>query len=138
PGSNINPQLQKLLATLDKLDKSILAAATPKEQSRLNGERADLLEKIIKVGENKEDRNIWVRQYADTVSAAWQSGALTDGNQRLDRLQAQLSKLSDGTDLVAFVKLKQMTAAYNLSAMAPDADTEKLSAKGREDAGQVT
>jgi thiol-disulfide isomerase/thioredoxin len=133
PGSNINPELQKLLATLDKLDKSILSAATPKEQTRLNGERADLLEQIIKVVESNDDRNIWVRQYADTVSAAWQAGALTDGNQRLARLQTQLAKLPEATDLIAFVKLKQMTAEYNLSAMAPDADTEKLSAKWLED-----
>jgi thiol-disulfide isomerase/thioredoxin len=133
PGSNINPELQKLLGTLDKLDKSILAAASPREQSRLNGERADLLEQIIKVVENKEDRNIWVRQYAETVSAAWQAGAMTDGKQRLERLQTQLSKLPDATDLIAFAKLKQMTSDYNLSAMKPDADSEKLSAKWLED-----
>jgi thiol-disulfide isomerase/thioredoxin len=136
PGSSINPELQKLLTTLDKLDKSILSAATPKEQSRLNGERADLLEKIIKVVESKEDRSIWVRQYAETVSAAMQAGAFPDGNQRLDRLQIQLAKLPDATDLVAFVKLKQMTASYNLSAMKPDADSEKLSAKWLEDLEQ--
>lgn len=133
PGSTINPELQKLLGTLDKLDKSILAAATPREQSRLNGERADLLEQIIKVVEDKEDRDVWVRQYAETVSAAWQAGTFTDGNQRLERLQTQLSKLPEAADLVAFVKLKQMTSAYNLSAMKPDADSEKLSAKWLED-----
>ncbi len=136
PGSNINPELQKLLATLDRLDKSIVSAATPKEQARLNGERADLLEQIIKVVENKEDRSIWVRQYAETVSAAMQAGAFPDGDRRLDRLQTQLAKLPDATDLVAFVKLKQMTAAYNMSAMKPDADSEKLSTKWLEDLEQ--
>jgi thiol-disulfide isomerase/thioredoxin len=136
PGSNINPELQKLLSTLDKLDKSIVTATNAKEQSRLNGERADLLEQIIKVVESKDDRNIWVRQYAETVSAAMQSGAFPDGSQRLDGLKSQLAKLPDATDLIAFVKLKQMTAAYNLSAMAPEADSEKVSAKWLEDLQQ--
>lgn len=133
PGSTINPEMQKLIVTLEKLDKSIATAASAREQSRLNGERADLLERIIKLADKAEDRNLWIRQYAETISAAVQSGTFAEGPQRLAGLLAQVSKLPDSADLVAYIKFRQMSAAYNLSLQDKDADFEKINAKWMED-----
>ncbi|MCI0358672.1 MAG: TlpA family protein disulfide reductase [Planctomycetaceae bacterium] len=133
PGSNVNPALQKLLGTLEKLDKSIAAATSRTEQARLNAERADLLEQVIKAVETAEDRNLWVRQYAETISAAVQSGVFLDGAKRLASLVTQVSKLPEANELVPYVKFRQMSAAYNLSLQDKDADFEKLNKQWLED-----
>jgi thiol-disulfide isomerase/thioredoxin len=132
-GSNINPELQKLIGTLEKLDKSIATATSRTEQARLNGERADLLEQIIKLAGSGEDRTLWIRQYAETISAAVQSGVYPDGAKRLEGLLAQVSRLPDSADLVAYIKFRQMTAAYNLSLQDKDADFEKINKQWLDD-----
>ena len=133
PGSAINPEMQKLIGTLEKLDKSIAAAPTPREQSRLNDQRADLFEQIIKLAESAEDRNLWIRQAAETISSAVQAGTYPDGIKRLSSLTAQVSRLPNSADLVAHIKFRQMLAAYNLSLQAADADFEKINAKWMKD-----
>ena len=136
PGSTINPEMQKLIGTLEKLDKSIAAATSKSEQTRLNDDRADLLEKIIKLAESPEDRNLWVRQYAETVSAAVQTGAFPQGPQRLEDLKEQVAKWPGSADLVAFVTFRKMSANYNLSLQDKDADFEKINTKWLEDLEQ--
>jgi thiol-disulfide isomerase/thioredoxin len=125
--------MQKLIGTLETLDKSIAAATSRTEQTRLNGERADLLERIVKLAESAEDRNLWIRQYAETISAAVQSGVFPEGPKRLETLYAQVSKLPDSADLAAYIKFRRMSAAYNLSLQDKDADFEKINAKWMED-----
>jgi thiol-disulfide isomerase/thioredoxin len=129
PGSTINPEMQKLIGTLEKLDKSIASATTKTEQTRLNGERADLLQRIVKLAESAEDRNLWIRQYAETISAAAQSGVFPEGPQRLQALYEQVSKLPDSADLAAYIKFRRMSADYNLSLQDKDADFEKINTK---------
>jgi thiol-disulfide isomerase/thioredoxin len=133
PGSSINPEMQKLIGTLEKLDKSIAGATSRSEQTRLNGERADLLERIVKLAETAEDRNLWIRQYAETISAAVQSGVFPEGPQRLESLYTMVSKLPDSADLAAYIKFRRMSAAYNLSLQDKDADFEQINAKWLED-----
>ncbi len=129
PGSNINPEMQKLIGTLEKLDKSIASATSKTEQTRLNGERADLLEQIVKLAESAEDRNLWIRQYAETISAAVQAGVFPEGPKRLQGLYEQVSKLPDSADLAAYIKFRRMSADYNLSLQDKDADFEKINSK---------
>jgi thiol-disulfide isomerase/thioredoxin len=133
PASSINPEMQKLIVTLEKLDKSIAAATSSGEQSRLNNERADLLERIIKLAETPEDRNLWIRQTAETISTAVQAGTYPDGIKRLASLATQVAKLPGSADLVAHIKFRQMLATYNVSLQATDADFEKINAKYMKD-----
>jgi len=133
PGSNINPELQKLIGTLERLDKSIATATSRTEQARLNAERADLLEQVIKVADKAEDRNLWIRQYAETISAAVQSGVFPEGAKRLDSLRTQVSKLPEAIELIPYIKFRQMTAAYNLSLQDKEADFEKINKQWLED-----
>lgn len=128
PMGGVSAEMQKFIAELEKIDKSLAAARTPTEQSRLNAARADLLERLVKQASTPEDRNIWIRQYAETVSAAVQSGAFPDGAGRLEALLAQVKKMPDSADLAAYVKFRQMTAAYNVSLQAKDVDYEKVNA----------
>src|SRR5262249_8983828 len=92
-----NPELQKLLEELGKIDKTPpTPQATPGPQPAIvqyNLQRADLLEKIIGKVDAKE-RETWIRQVADSLSTAAQSSPATDKTayERLLRLEEQIVK----------------------------------------------
>ena len=54
---------------------------------------------------------MWVRGFADTVSAAVQTGTYPDGLERLQAMFEQLNK-ADDKELAAYVRFRQMTAEY--------------------------
>lgn len=124
PGA-VSAELRKLVEDLEKLDGRLVAATTAAQQSRLNAERADLLEKIIAAAAG-DDRAIWIRQYAETVSAAVQSGSFPKGIERLQSLLADVSRQPGGAELAPFIKFRILTADYNQKLMQPNADFEKI------------
>ena len=123
---NVSPELQKLVNDLEKLDQELPAAKTTAEQARLNTKRADLLDKIIDKAPPGDDRNLWIRQYTETVSAAVQSGAFPDGVARLTALLDKVTATSGAADLIPYVKFRVMTAEYNRDLAAKDSDFEKV------------
>jgi TolA-binding protein len=126
PASSVSAEMQKLIVDLEKLDKQIATAKSATEQTRLHATRSDLAEQIIQATTTADDRAIWVRQYAETLSAAVQSGAYPEGAKRLQRLLTAVKKLTDAADLVPYVQFRQMEADYNLSTQDKTADFEKL------------
>ena len=121
--------VQKLLVDLEKLDQEAAKATTLEEQGRYTDRRADLLEQIAATARNAEDRGMWLRQLADMISAAVQSGTCPDGANRLRALFEKLQKSDADRTLAAYVKFRQMTAAYVLSMQAPKADYAKIQAE---------
>ncbi len=63
------------------------------------------------------------------ISAAVQSGTYPDGAERLKALFEKLQKSDQDKDLAAYVKFRQLTAAYVLSMQAPKADYAKIQAE---------
>ena len=122
-------QIQKLLGDLEKLDVAAAGATTPQKQAALNARRADLLEEIARQAASPQDRDLWLRQLADTVSAAVQSGTYPDGAKRLERLFQKLQKGEADKDAVAYVRFRQLTAEYGSSLQgAKDVDIPKIQA----------
>ena len=117
---------QKLLNELSSLDNEAAKATTPEEQAQYTGRRADLLMQIAASAKNAEDRAMWLRQLADMISAAVQSGTCPDGADRLKSLFEKLQKNHADKNLAAYVKFRQLTAAYVLSMQAPKADFSKI------------
>ena len=122
----VSEESRKLFDELNSLDKSIAAATDPKELSRLQGKRADLLEKLIQSADGAEDRINWVRQYAETVGAAVTTGAFPEGVKRLEALAASAGKLPGGKELVPIVKLRLLQAIKDRDSQAEDADYAKV------------
>jgi thiol-disulfide isomerase/thioredoxin len=125
PAGTINADLQKLITTLERLDKGIVAAKTDTERTRLNGERAELLEQIVKTSAPTE-RELWIRQAAETLSAAVQSGSFPAGVDRLESLQKLVAGLPDAAELAPYIQFRRMSADYNLKLQSKDADFEKI------------
>lgn len=122
--AGVTPEMKKLVEDLEQLDKK-LVAAKPTEQTRLNALRADLLDKIVAAAPS-DDREIWIRQYAETVSAAIQSGSFPDGIRRLESLLTSVSQKAGSEELVPYIKFRVLTAEYNRDISAKDADYEKV------------
>ncbi len=123
-----NEKTQKLLDELQKLEDAINKAETHDAQARLNDERADYLEQVIReIGD--KDRPQWIRQMADTVSAAVQSGTYPKGTERLKRLVRAIDKNPADGDLAAYVEFRRLTAEYVLALQGPSPEFAKVQAE---------
>jgi len=119
-----NQKMQELLAQLEELDKS--PGASPADATKSHAKRADLIEQLASEAGVEADREQWIRQLADTVSAAAQSGEYAEGVERLKKLYDKIEKEKPGTDLAAYVKFRYLTAEYALNVQSPNADFAKI------------
>jgi thiol-disulfide isomerase/thioredoxin len=113
-GRGISPEVQKQIAELTRIDKALESATSPAQAARLNSERCDVLDQLVRLTTG-QDRHLWVRQYAESVSAAIQSGTFPSGLKRLGQLLETVKQDPKLKDLVPFVEFRQMSAEYNLS-----------------------
>ena len=111
---------------MEALDKAAAAATTAEQQAQYTNRRADLLEKIAQQTRNPQDRAMWLRQLADMIAAAVQTGGYADGPKRLEALFERLQKDEADKDLAAHVQFLKLTAEYTLAMQAPKADFAKI------------
>ena len=137
-GTGSDEQGQKLLAELEQLDRELTQATTPQQKAECHARRADLLQKIAQQARSPQDRAMWLRQLADMVSAAVQSGEFAEGVKRLEALFKELEKNKADKNLAAYFKFRQLTAEYGLSLQAPNADFAKIQTQWLKDLEQYT
>lgn len=109
----IDQKTQELLQKLEKLDEQATRATNDKDQAAIVAERCDVLEKIAAAAATPEDRAQWLRNLAETIGAAVQSGTMPDGIERLKSLQEKLAGEKGSEDLAAYVQFRYLTALYN-------------------------
>jgi tetratricopeptide (TPR) repeat protein len=117
---------QKLMADLEKLDKTASAAATPEEQAKFTSRRAELLEQIAAAAPNAEERAMWMRQLIDMIDAAGQMGAYPEAVDRLKTLFEKLKANETDKDLAAYVKFRLLMADYWRKMQDPKANSAKI------------
>ena len=112
-GSDAAPteKLQEMLVNLEKIDES-LNSATQAEKPALNKRRAGLLLAIANSVADTSERNQWLKQLADSVSAATQEGSYPGGVAYLRDLEKQLAESEDAADLQAYFEYHRMCAEY--------------------------
>jgi len=86
PGKVAVSGSSEVIGELDKLDKAAAQATTPEARAEFNARRADMLEKIITQARSSEERDMWTKQLADSISATIQSGNFPEGTKRLQAL----------------------------------------------------
>lgn len=128
----LSQAMQQLVRSLEEVDKA-LAAAPPTDVAKLNERRAEILEGLTNQATTVQERETWIRQYADTVGAAAQSGGFTDGVQRLQSLGEKLNQQDPGSDLAAYVYYRYLSADYGHRVQQPDADYAKIQEKWQAD-----
>lgn len=125
----LNPEVQDLISQMEEIDKDLQTASTPQALAPLHARRADVLEKLAEAASEPGDRATWIRQLADTVSAAAQSGEYPEGVQRLAALCDELKEQQAGAELLAYVKYRYLSADYTRNMQQPDADFAKIQQK---------
>ncbi|HET6883741.1 MAG TPA: redoxin family protein [Pirellulales bacterium] len=129
PGGGIDQKMQELLQKLEKLDEEASRASRPDDQAANVAARCDLLEKIAEAASAPEDRAQWLRNLAETISAAVQSATMSDGIERLKSLQTRLAGEQGSEDLAAYVQFRYLTAQYNYDLQQEGADFTKVQKK---------
>ena len=87
----ISKEMQTLLKQLEEIDKKMPGEnATPAQLLEYNRRRANVIERIIPIVKGDQSRRDWIRQYADGLAAAVQTGSYPDGLKQLTRLQDQV------------------------------------------------
>ena len=127
PMQGVSEAAQKMLGELERIDKELAQAATPARIAELNDLRAAVLLRLVGAASTADDRSQWVRQFADTVSAAVQSGEFPAGMARLESVVA--ASADYGAADRAYVKFRLLTAGYSKALSVPEADFDKVQEK---------
>ncbi|MBD3675095.1 MAG: redoxin domain-containing protein [Planctomycetaceae bacterium] len=81
-----------------------------------NKKRADILQKLVSISETPEERELWLKQLVDGITAAVQVGAYKEGVQRLKSFEDSLKSRSPESDLVPYVTYRRLTSEYSTRA----------------------
>ncbi len=119
-------RIQKLWADLEAIDKEAEAAKTPEAFAQASDRRVTLFEQLIDGAQAGEDRAQWVRQLADSLSVAVQSGNYPAGAERLKSLHEKLAGQEGDAELAAYVEFRHLAADYGLQLVQPNADFPKV------------
>ena len=109
-GSAPTERMQEILAKLEEIDKEIVSAEK-NDRNELNTSRAKLLAELAKVAPNQNEREQWLKQLADMVSAAAQDGSYPEGIAYLKKWEQKLDE--DGEkNLLGYFQFQRMLAEY--------------------------
>ena len=121
----VSEEMQKLMAEVDAIEQKI-QAATPRQQTKLYDEQTTLLRKMASNAKTQKDQFMWIRQLADTLGTATQTGAYPQGVKKLEELYSELAKQSKTSELTGYVKYRWMTTNYSMKLQEKDAKFEEI------------
>jgi thiol-disulfide isomerase/thioredoxin len=113
-----DPELQKLLKDLAEIDASAPQADTSAGPNpkvlRYNRSRAGVIQRIVDRAK-AEDKEQWLKQLADCLSAAAQNSPAKDRTslEQLGKLRERVAKDMPGTALAAYITFREMWADYS-------------------------
>lgn len=117
-----SPEFQKLLADLEKLDQQYASGGKEAEYAQ---KRSALLLQLYSAAGSSDGRDVWGRQYADTVSVAAQTGNLTDGVKKLGDFLTQVQR-SGPRGLLAYAQFRHIMTEYGVGIQQPNPDFAKI------------
>ncbi len=106
----ISKAMERLVTEMQDIDEKLKSGGN---QAVLQALRADVLEKLVSASTTAEERNNWIKQFADTVSAAAQTGEYPAGTTRLSEFVDKLSDIDVSEDEIAYVTFRALTCSHN-------------------------
>ncbi|WP_417738615.1 redoxin domain-containing protein [Rosistilla oblonga] len=119
-----NESMQKLVAQMESIEEKLRSASSAAAKSALYDDQAKVLEALISSARDANESGMWIRQMAETISAAIHGGEYENGLVRLDRLRRSIPAANK--ELAAFVTFEYINADYGLKLQKPDADFAKI------------
>ncbi len=134
PSTIENPEMQKLVEDLQKIDQQAPApTATKAQQVAFHRRRTDLLNQLRSTATSDEDKQQWTQQLVDGITAAVQTNTFPEGMDRLKQLQGELEKAK--SPLAPYVTYRQLLAGYTVEMQSADSNDgrDKLQARWLKD-----
>lgn len=122
--AGITKAMERLVTDLQAVDEDLLAGKG--DPAVLQSRRADVLERLISASDSTEEETTWIRQLADTVSAAVQTGEYPGGVKRLNEFQRKLVAAGASEQNLSYVGFRILVADHNQKMQLPKADYEEL------------
>jgi len=110
PGGDAN--YQKLLASFDELDRDVSGARTASEKKKAYDKMADTISRLALEAEEEVDSLNWSRQFADSITAAFQSGDYPIGLEKLNEFATELKQSKKSSEAVALVTYRYINADF--------------------------
>ena len=122
--NGISQEVQRLLTSLEKIEGEIKDEAG--DRSRLHDDKAIVLQKLVAATKGTDQMELWVRQFADSISSATQAGEYPEGVSKLRQLESQLGNMPKGKELVPYVAYRLLSTDYTLKSIGEKVDFAKL------------
>lgn len=120
-----SPEVEKLVKALQDLDQKQpqMGVAKPAELAAYNNRRADMLMQLHDLATGAEEKEQFLKQCADGLASAVQTGAFPQGMERLTQLETQVRKGGSAmASAVPYVAYRRMQAKYSLDMNSAEAD----------------
>ena len=115
-GGNANQPIdagyQSLLENFQKLDKQLTATNSAAAKKKIYGELATTISQLAIQSDAEEDSLNWTRQFADTVTAAIQTGEFPGGLKSLAEFIDELKENKKSTEAIALVTYRYINADF--------------------------
>ena len=125
----VSAETQKLTEELDSLERALAKTTDESKAVELNTKRIELLEKLYQAASGDEERGTWLRQLADTISTAVQSGAYPEGVKRLEAFEEKLRAAEAKQEYVSYVRFRLILAQYSVEVIDPQGDPAAIQSK---------
>ena len=122
--SGLSQEVQRHLADLEKLEEALRDEAG--DRGKLHDEKAKVLMKLVSANKGTDQMELWVKQFADSISSATQSGEYPEGAERLRQLVSLLGNMPKGKELIPYVAYRLLSTEYTLKSALPKADFARL------------
>ena len=122
--NGLSQEVQRLLTDLEKIEGDIKDEAG--DRSRLHGDKANVLQKLVVAHKGTDQMELWVKQFADSISSAAQAGEYPEGVSKLRLLESQLGNMPKGKELVPYVAYRLLSTDYTIKSLGEKVDFAKL------------
>ncbi|NIP86420.1 MAG: redoxin family protein [Planctomycetales bacterium] len=121
----VSEEMQSLLSQLEKLQQQT-PPSDAKQRNAFYARQADILERLVVITRDRQQQTSWLKQLADHVGAAVQTGDFPEGVERLATLEEKLVRARAGAELIAYVTYRKLLAAYSQDMQDKDANFAKI------------
>lgn len=122
--SGLSQEVQRLLTELERIDGALKDETG--DRSQLHDDKAKVLQKLVVANKGTDQMELWVKQFADSVSSAAQSGEYPEGVSMLRQLESQLSNMPKGKELAPYIAYRLISTDYTLKSTGDKVDFAKL------------
>lgn len=120
----LSQDVQNMLADLERIENAFKDPAG--DRSKLQEDKANLLQKLVIANKDTDELELWVKQFADSTSSAAQTGEYVKGVEKLREMIALLSKSPKNKDLVAYIAYRLISTDYTVKSTGEKVDFAKL------------